>query len=167
MISVLHSWGFFIFGRGVSFLQLAAWLSIVGTSMSREYLQLCKNCMGESSQGIIPIQDDVLAKFDGIGGNELLYHRPNSRIMWNSRVPDVRLGRSIMLRLFTLLRVLWFHHVHPTLCFGSHWPCMIFGNWIKSWFICLNLNNKKTPQCVLSSHMNLWIFIDPWFIVVW
>lgn len=48
-------------------------------------------------ENIATVQDDVLAKLDRMGRSELLYYRPNSRIMWNNRVSDVGSGCSIML----------------------------------------------------------------------
>ena len=37
--------------------------------------------------------DDVLVKFDSVwGGNELIYHTSNDRIVWHIRVPYVSLA---------------------------------------------------------------------------
>jgi hypothetical protein len=153
-----------ILTRVVSFLQLGAWLSIVGTSISREYCNYARiaweKALKESSlfkmmslqnlMGWVAMSSFIIGQILGLCGT--------------AGVHVVGLYCSIMLRLFILLGVLWFHHVHPTLCFGSQWPCMIFGNWIRSWFIRLNfLKWPKTTQCALTSHMNLFgLLIDPW-----
>lgn len=71
------------------------------------------------------IYDDVIVEFDATFS---LYHKSNSKIMWNNRTADV--GLVIMLKLFTFLCVSWFQPMHPKdfpcSSLGSWWPSMLF-----------------------------------------